>query len=233
MQHQLTFGSRQIDFTLYYKERKSLTIRVHPDATVEVIAPLHTNDQTVLEKIRKKAPWILKQIDHFNSYKPGTPARRFINGETHLYLGRQYRLKVVADTNDVIKAYRGQLWIHARNLTPMALEQQLNIWYREKATRVFHELLQEVLPKFTKYKVASPQLLVRTLSKRWGSCTLSNKIILNIDLIKAPKSCIEYVLVHELCHLIHHNHTKAFQNLLSSIIPDWEERKKRLEYMLV
>jgi hypothetical protein len=233
MQHQIRFGSRSIDFNLEYKERKSLGIRVHPDTKVEVLAPLSTQKNAIIEKVKSKAPWILKQIDHFNSFKPLTPARRFINSETHLYLGRQYRLKIVPDSENVIKAYRGQLWMHSHNLKHEALKEQLDAWYRQKAIIVFNELLEEILPKFKRYKIASPTLSIRTMSKRWGSCTSAGKIILNIELIKAPKGCIEYVIVHELCHLVHHNHTKAFQNLLIKVMPDWKKWKERLEYLLV
>lgn len=232
MEHQLKFGSRVIDFTLQYQERKSLGIKVHPDGRVEVLSPFTAKQQDVMEKVRQKAPWILKQIDYFNSYKPATPERRFINGETHLYLGRQYRLKIVLDDENTVKAYRGQLWMHAVDTTPDALKHQLDMWYKQKATVVFNELLEEILPKFKRYKIKRPSLFIRYMSKRWGSCTPAGKIILNTELIKAPKGSIEYVIVHELSHLVHHNHTKAFQDLQSRLLPEWRKWKDRLEYCL-
>lgn len=232
MMHQIKFGSRTIEFNLEYRKRKSLGIKVHPDNQVEVLAPFKAKEEKVLERVKVKAPWILKQIDHFNTYKPSTPARRFINGETHLYLGRQYRLKIVPDEVDVIKAYRGQLWMHSQNPTPEALRVQLDKWYKQKALVVFTELLEEVLPKFKRYRISEPALSIRTMSKRWGSCTPAGRIILNTELIKAPKGSIEYVIIHELCHLVHHNHTKAFQSLQSRMLPDWRKWKDRLEYSL-
>jgi predicted metal-dependent hydrolase len=232
MQHQLTFGKRVIEFTLQYRERKSLGIKIHPDGLVEVHAPVTSKDNEVIEKVRHKAPWILKQIDHFNSYKPATPARRFVNGETHLYLGRQYRLKIVPDTENVVKAYRGQLWMHAVKTNHYALKKQLEEWYKQRASVVFNELLEEILPMFTRYKIKKPTLTIRSMTKRWGSCTPLGKIILNTELIKAPKGSIEYVIIHELTHMVHYNHTKTFQNLLSKILPDWKKRKDRLEYSL-
>ncbi len=184
----------------------------------------------ILKKIKAKAPWILKQIDHFNSYRPSTPPRRFVNGETHLYLGRQYRLKVIPDTTGVIKAWRGQLWIHAVNTSQEDLKKQLDEWYKQKAFIIFNQLLKEVLPKFNRYKISEPILTIRTMSKRWGSCTQAGKIILNTELIKASKGSIEYVIIHELCHLIHHNHTNAFKLLKTRMMPDWRKWKDRLEY---
>ncbi len=232
MMHQIKFGSRTIDFNLKYRKRKSLGIKVHPDNQVEVLAPLDAKEEKVKERVKVKAAWILKQIDHFNTYKPSTPARRFIDGETHLYLGRQYRLKIVPDEVDVIKAYRGQLWIYSQNPTPEVLQKQLDNWYKQRASVVFTELLEDVLPKFKRYKISTPALSIRTMSKRWGSCTPAGRIILNSELIKAPKGSIEYVIIHELCHLVHHNHTKAFQSLQSRILPDWRKWKDRLEYSL-
>ncbi len=232
MQHKIKFGSRNIDFNLEYRKRKSLGIKVHPDVKVEVLAPMLSKEADVLKKVRLKAPWILKQLDHFNSYKPAMPPRRFINGETHLYLGRQYRLKIVHDNETAVKAYRGQLWMHSKNPKTIELKAQLDQWYRQRATIIFNELLGEALPKFKRYKIALPALSIRSMSKRWGSCTPSGKIILNTELIKAPKGSIEYVIIHELCHLVHRNHTKEFQNLQSRMMQDWRKWKGRLESFL-
>lgn len=233
MQDEIKFGSRTVVFNLEYRKRKSLGIRVHPDTRVEVLAPVDAKKDKVLERVKKKAAWILKQIDQFNSYKPAAPKRRFINGETHLYLGRQYRLKIVSDKKNEVKAYRGQLFIHAVNTQSEALRRQLDLWYKQRANFIFNELLDEVLPKFNRYKIKKPILLIRYMSKRWGSCTALGKIILNTELIKAPKGSIEYVIVHELSHLVHHNHTKAFQHLLNKVMPEWRKRKDRLEESLM
>jgi predicted metal-dependent hydrolase len=232
MQQQIKFGSRNIVFNLEYRKRKSLGIKVHPDCSVEVLAPIAAKQGQVSERVKLKAPWILKQIDHFKTYKPSTPPRRFINGETHLYLGRQYRLKIVADKVDLVKAYRGQLWMHSQNPTPETLKGQLDKWYKQRASAIFSELLEEVLPRFKRYRISEPVLTIRAMSKRWGSCTPAGRIILNTELIKAPKGSIEYVIIHELCHLVHHNHTKAFQSLQSRMLPDWRKWKDRLEYSL-
>ena len=232
MRQYIQFGSRKIDFTLAYLSRKSLGIKVHPDTTVEVLAPAGAKEKDILLKLRTKAPWIIKQIDHFNSYRPFTPTRKYVNGETHLYLGRQYRLKIVQDVTHTIKAYRGQLWVHTTNIKKESVEKQLQQWYRDRAELIFTEMLDEVLPKFRRYKIVKPSITIRTMSKRWGSCTPSGKIILNTELIKAPKGSIEYVIIHELCHLVHYNHTKPFFDLQNKILSDWKKWKDKLEYSL-
>jgi len=232
MQQHFQFGSRRIDFTLAFKKRKSLGIKVHPDTIVHVLAPEGLKESDVLSKLKTKAPWILKHIDHFNSFRPATPPRRFVNGETHLYLGRQYRLKIVPDTINVVKAYRGQLFIRTVDTKKDALEKQLYQWYKQRATIIFTDMMDEVLPKFKKYKIQMPTLSIHKMAKRWGSCTPTGKIILNTELIKAPKGSIEYVVVHELCHLVQHNHTKPFFSLLNRMLPNWQKWKDRLEYCL-
>ncbi len=233
MDRNLIYGAKKIPFTLTYQNRKSLGIKVHPDTSVHVSAPEGTAEKEVMIKVKTKAPWIVKQIDRFNSFRPSTPPRRFINGETHLYLGRQYRLKIMPDTINIVKAYRGQIFMHSIDTSKDALEKQLQQWYRQRASIIFEEMLEDVLPKFRKYKIQNPTLVIRKMSKRWGSCTPGGKIILNTELIKAPKGSIEYVIVHELCHLVHRNHTKSFFDLLARILPDWEKWKNRLEYSVV
>ena len=233
MEQHLQFGTKRIDYILTYSKRKSLGIKVHPDLKVIITAPLNADEKIVLKKLRTKAPWILKQLDHFSTYRPATPPRKFVNGETHLYLGRQYRLKIIRDETDAIKVYRGQLFIHTKNITSALLKDQLHAWHIKRARIIFQELLEEILPKFKKYNLPATSLAIRSMTKRWGSCTPGGKIIMNTELIKASKGSIEYVIIHELCHLVHRNHGKAFFNLLNRILPDWKKWKERLEYGLV
>ena len=227
----LSFGSREIKYELTYQDRKTLGIRVYPDCSVKVIAPVETSENNLEEKLKKKAAWILKQQNEFLSYHPLTPPRQYVNGETHLYLGRQYRLKIEMAKANEVKLYRGRLVVFKKeNQSP---EKLLTEWYREKATIHFKATLRSLLPLFRKYKIEEPTLQILNMPTRWGSCTPQGKVILNPELIKAPKGSIEYVIIQELCHLIHHNHTKAFYDLQEKIMPDWKKWKERLEHNLV
>jgi len=223
----LSFGSKEITYELIFKERKTLGIRVYPDCSVKVIAPTEITENHLEEKLRKKAPWILKQQNEFLSYHPLTPPRKYINGETHLYLGRQYRLRLEPAEANKVKLYRGRIVIYRKeNYDPKKL---LNEWYRKKASVYFKNTLDSLLPLFKKYKIEEPSLQIHNMKTRWGSCTPQGKVILNPELIKAPKGSIEYVIIHEICHLVHHNHTKAFYDLQEKIMPDWRKWKDRLE----
>ncbi len=226
----IAFGSTVIKYSLTYQERKSLGIKVYPDGSVRVAVPFDTMEMEIQNYVKKKAPWIIKQQREFLSYHPLTPPRLYVNGETHLYLGRQYKLRIETETKNDVKLYRGHLIINC-NEKGNARE-ILNKWYREKATIHFKEMLDKTFPLFKQYKISKPDLQIRQMEKRWGSCTPNGKVILNPELIKAPKGSIEYVVIHELCHLIHHNHTKNFYDLQESLMPDWKIWKERLEQSL-
>lgn len=225
------FGSKEINYELSFQDRKTLGIRVYPNCKVKVIAPFDTPDEKLYSKLREKAPWIIKQQLDFLSYHPLTPPRKYVNGETHLYLGRQYKLRIEKAIANDVKLFRGRLLVLKKeNTSPKNL---LTDWYREKATIHFEDTLKKIFPLFVRYDISEPELQIRHMSTRWGSCTTKGKVILNPELIKAPKGSIEYVIIHELCHLIHHNHTKAFYELQESIMPDWKKWKERLEVSYV
>ena len=229
--NQLQFGSKLIHFDLSFQDRKTLGIKVYPSTKVKVIAPPETAPETINEKLVKKAPWIIKQQNEFLSFHPLTPAREYVGGETHLYLGRQYRLKVQQGSKPSVKLSQGRMIVSCRDESQV--ERTLRTWYRERATLWFNELLELCMERFRSLNIVQPDLQLREMPTRWGSCTVKGKVILNPELIKAPKACIEYVIVHELCHLVHHSHNKAFYELQSAIMPSWKKWKQRLEEVMV
>ena len=111
-------------------------------------------------------------------------------------------------------------------------ETLLKGWYKEKAKQKFAEIAEPLIERFKKYNVIPKGIYIQEMSRRWGSCTPKGKIILNTELIKAPKACIEYVIIHELCHLVHHDHTQKFIDLQTREMPDWEKWKNKLEKLL-
>jgi predicted metal-dependent hydrolase len=226
----IQFGSKEIVFELEFLERKSLGISVDPSMHVIVKAPLDTTIDKVKEKIRKRAPWIIRQQSFFLSFHPLMPERKYVSGETHLYLGRQYILKVIeANINEV--RYKGRfIEVHTKDKTKT--KQLVRKWYKEKAKQKFAEIAEPIIQRFKKYNVEPQEIYIQEMATRWGSCTEKGKILLNPELIKAPKACIEYVILHELCHLIHHNHTQKFLDLQSKEMPDWQKWKNKLELMM-
>lgn len=232
--HEVTFGSQRIAFTLEFRDRERLAINVHPDRTVTVVAPQGRSVQEVVDRVQKRAGWIVKQRGYFDQFHPLTPPRRFVAGETHFYLGRQYRLKLVEDAKASVKLKGRFLWVHlpSRDDTDR-IEKLLDGWYRDHAQPIFARRLDGCLRSARSLNVSPPELVIRKLTKRWGSCTKAGRILLNIELVKTPLFCIEYVIMHELCHLKIHDHSPAFYRLLSRCMPDWEQRKHRLERFVI
>lgn len=226
----IQFGSKEITFDLEYQERKSLGISVYPDKAVKVKAPLDAELEKIQAKVRKRAPWILKQQSYFLSFEPLTPPRKYISGESHLYMGRQYRLKIYPSNEEGVKLKRGYLEVYTKDKSKA--KQLVRNWYRERAHLKFPEIAKKRIVRFKKHGVEPSKLVIKWMNKRWGSCTPKGKIILNVELMKAPKRCIEYVVVHELCHLIYPNHSAAFFELQAKEMGDWGKWKERLERVL-
>ena len=242
----LSYGKTTIAYELLRMPRASLEIAVHPDKTVVVKAPATATTDAIEAKIRQRARWIKKQLASFSRFDPKTPPRQYVGGESHLYLGRKYRLKLEAyqgDTSDrqqkvVLKS--GYFYIDCAERDPVRVKELLQAWYRRQAKEVFAQVFDGCWQSFGKHHFENPagitetkpSLQIRTMHKRWGSLTPKGSMMLNLALILAPRECIEYVVVHELCHLAHDNHSRDFYKFLSLKMPDWEARKDLLEKTL-
>ena len=226
----IQFGSKKIDFHLRFSARKTLGISVTPNMKVLIKAPAGAHIDKIKAVVKKKAPWIIKQQSFFLGFHPKTPARKFVSGETHLYMGRQYKLKVIKGKKNDIHFNAREIIVHVKNGN--TAKRILNNWYRERAKMKFADIAEPLIKKFKKYKVEPRSIYLQEMPSRWGSCTPKGKIILNPELIKAPKACIEYVIIHELCHLVHKNHTFKFFELQGKEMPDWERWKNKLESLL-
>lgn len=228
------FGQTEITYSVNYCDRKTLAIHVYPDGQVIVDAPIATSNQAIAEKVKKKAPWIFKQRLQFESYPPALPQRKYVSGETHRYLGRQYRLQINQGIMEQVKLMHGRLIVETVNPDKTEkIKTLLQEWYRLRAKAVFSERYDYCVRQVAQIGIEHHQgFQLRFMSKRWGSCTNQGNIILNSELIAAPKDCIDYVIVHELCHLKEHNHSQAFYKLLAGVMKDWELRRKRLNEMV-
>jgi predicted metal-dependent hydrolase len=234
----LEYGTSKIGFLVCRRERKTLEINVQPDMRVEVVAPIQATNEEILRKVRKRAPWINKQIRFFFQYHPRTPARKYLAGETHRYLGRQYRLKVISDVDqDTCKKVRmARGYIEVRSPYPNQPDTTRHLtraWLKERAHIKFAERLGICLEQFPDSEAFRPAgMVIRNMTKRWGSMTPSNRLILNLELIRAPVDAIDYVITHELCHIKHNHHGPEFFKLLERTMPDWKRRKIKLEKTL-
>lgn len=234
MEHTIQYGRTPLSYSLMRANRKTMAIEVHPDLTVKVISPLNATIEDIETRLIKRGSWIVKQKQYFESFLPRTPKREYVSGETHLYLGRRYVLKVQKGDKSEVKLKAGQLIVtinkHAINTTAHDV---LAGWYKSRGEEIMGKHLQKNLEAFKHYNIEEPQLIIRRMKKRWGSLTPSKKLILNPELIKTPVKCIDYVIIHELCHMVHPNHGKEFYSLHDKMLTDNEKWKQRLEEILV
>ena len=227
----IDFGTHRIQFNVRFDSKEWFRVSVDSDGTVQVVAPEGKPYAAIVERVLRKAPWIIRQKNYFEQLRPKAVIRSFVSGETHYYLGRQYRLKIIQNAGKPQVQLKEKIFeISLSDCSDTKkIEGLLRKWYREQARRYYQEQITKALKKIKQHEIESPALVVRTMQRRWGSCTKGGKILLNLELIKAPSDCIEYVIMHELCHLIERNHTEKFYRLLDSLMPNWNRIKEKLE----
>ena len=227
----IQYGATIIDYDIEFAQRKTLSICVNPDSTVCLKAPIDATLEQIQQKVHKRAGWILKQKRYFESFGTSTTKRQYISGESHLYLGRQYMLRVKESNVNAVHYQNNIIEIECRHKKDAGI--LLQTWYRQRANIKFQEYAQPIIEQFSVYGVKPQSLSIKKMDKRWGYCTIDGHITLNPRLICAPRCCIEYVITHELCHLIYRSHNKEFYALLTKEMPHWEKWKNKLERILM
>lgn len=230
-EYKVKYGSKTINYNIVYSDRETLGITVTPDKQVLIRSPFNASRNKINSIIQKRLNWISNKLSYFESLPPLAPERKYISGETHYFLGKQYRLKVIKSPWEIVKlkgAYIQVFTMHGNNERIAKI--LLDNWYLEKAKIRFENILNSWLPKFQKYRITKPNVIIKKLKKRWGSCSVKGNIILNSDLIKTSIPCINYVIVHELCHLVYRNHDGNYYKLLSSLMPEWKKIKLNIDY---
>ena len=222
------FGSHTITYELSRADRKTLAISVLPDLTVAATAPQDAPLDEIDRRIVKRGKWIRRKQLQYERYLPHLPPRQYVSGETHSYLGRHYRLKVEDGALEGIRIDHDRIHVTAEAKDPARVQTLLESWYRARAQEIFAERLEACFPRMRHTGVPYPQLSVRTMRTRWGSLSPAGRLILNLKLVQVPKRCIDYVIYHELCHLKVPHHGPEYYALLERILPDWEERREKL-----
>jgi predicted metal-dependent hydrolase len=235
------YGNDMVHYDVIRKSVSSKTaarkvvIKVHPDQRVVATAPEDASDESIHQAVLKRARWIWRNIEEFAKQKEYVLPKRYVSGEAQFYLGRRYVLKVSVDTEQApsVKLSRGKLNVtlckdsddRLVNVKPL-----IDKWYQQKAKAIFDERLNKMLTKATWVK-GMPSFKVMAMKKQWGSCSTAGNLMLNPHLVKAPKECIDYVILHELCHIAEHNHGERFWRLLTQVMPNWKEVKTKLDDM--
>lgn len=230
--HEVIWRNQTIRFELCRKKVKNLNLNLKPDMSIMVSANEKVPLSVVLDFVKSRAAWIIKNTGYFSDTQGShNSEKEYVSGESFKYLGKQMRLKVVEEVPETIRYSRGYLQLTVKDRSNIKRKEiMVNQWFRTRAEKVFSEVLERIFPVIEKYGIQKPQIMIRTMKARWGSCICDKRIvILNSELIKAPKYCIEYVVLHELVHLRYRNHNAEFYGFLASLMPDWKERKRILD----
>ncbi len=223
------FGTFIYEYQLIKQERKTLSLTVTPDLHIIVKCPEKVGAERIENFLQKKWFWLEKQLSFFKKYQRKIYEKEYVSGEGYFYLGRQYKLIVKKGKDDLVLLTRGQLSITTTKsiLDARHNKKLIGAWFADKTDSILQERFSEMLSKFDFKNI--PKLSIREMKRRWGSFLNQDRIFLNPKLIHLSKDCIEYVIVHELCHLKYKNHNKRFFNLLKHKYPHWERVKEKLE----
>jgi predicted metal-dependent hydrolase len=239
-QRQLRVGAKTVTYTLTLAPRKSIGITVRPDLRVDVRAPHGLSIESVEEILRKRATWILRHLQAFAARPTRQVAADTAVRGTYRYLGRDLPLRIEElSRKDTARAGReqereevtldeGTIWVWVKRNDEPKITALLEMWLRVQAQLYFSQRLQQHFDSFQTLGVQPPTLVIRRMRARWGSCSSTGKVTLNLKLMHMDEALIDYVIVHELCHLVEHNHSPRFYALLTRMMPDWKQRRQQL-----
>lgn len=234
LEYSLCYGDREFRYYLCRLpglKRRSIKVHVHPNGRVQVDAPEAASLADIKSAVQRRARWVLKHLDEIEQRNRYVRPNQWVSGESMRYLGRRYVLKVIADPTarrTTCKLIGGQLRVQGRDLNPAQVQKSVQRWYRERADQVFGRRLTQMVDRLP-WTSESPNWRLVEMQTQWGSCSPEGSLLLNPHLVKAPTLAIDYVLLHELCHLQEHNHSARFYSLLDRYLPEWRSIKEKLD----
>lgn len=221
-----------VSYVYFIKNVKNINLRVKSNLDVVVSINRHVSLEELDKFIASKADFILNALDKFRELQKYAPRpKQYISGEGFKILGRDLRLKLSEGKEESIFTDGVYLFLVVKDNVDYERKKTLvDCWLYEQCKSEFEDVCIKIYGIFRKYGVSCPQIRIREMKSRWGSCQPKRgTITLNIRLIEAPRNCIEYVVLHEFCHFIHPNHSKKFYAFMQMLMPDWKERKRILE----
>ena len=227
---------RCVTYELQRKNVKNINLRIKPDLTVYVSANEKVSQATIEEFLLEKQEYIVKAILHYEEMSQLLPKpKKYVDGETFKVLGHDRRLKVMKGLENFVESDEAYITLTVKNVDDYALKKSMiERWLNKLCREQVMKVCLDSYSQFKKHGVEFQQLKFKNMVSMWGSCSPKrNTITFNYALVQAPLSCIEYVVVHEFTHFLHPNHSKKFYNQLCAFMPDWEERKERLERVVV
>lgn len=225
------YGNKTISFNVEYRNRKTMKIAIVPPKNINVVAPNFATEEEVLKAVKSKAKWITKKLFELKDIEHTKREKEYVNGESLMYLGKNYSLKIVKN-NEVLapqlKLYRGKFYMETNTLEKDVLKKSMELWYREKTLEKVLEKIKYYEPYF-RSNIKVNNVRVKEQKKRWASCTSNRDLLFNWRCSMAPSDVLDYIVVHEMCHMIHMNHSRQFWNEVENIMPAYKDRREWLK----
>lgn len=228
----INLKGREITYDLQRKRVKNINLRIKADQSVCVSASSRVSVSVIEGFMRDKADFILRALERYAEIAENAPKpKQYSEGEVFRILGRSYVLKPVRGSRSSVKTDEGFIVLTVKDTEDFELKKRvMDKWFKSRCREIVLEVCESVYGGFQKYGVAFPEIRVRSMTSRWGSCQPKKGILtFNTALAEAPLSCIEYVVTHEFVHFLQPNHSKEFYRLLEGYMPDWRERKRLLD----
>jgi len=217
------------ELSIEYKRRKSIKISIELPQNVLVLAPAGMKEKNVREVIDKKAEWIIRKLKEIKELGLLKSGKDYVEGETFMHMGRKSELAIAIDNSlkkPVVEFDGKKFRIRTNTREPEKLKKAMEDWYREKT----FEMLVEKVANFQRYFDQRPiDIRVKRQKSRWGSCSSEHRLNFNLKCSMAPSEVVDYIVVHEMCHMVHFNHSKEFWALVEKIIPEYRQRKDWLK----
>lgn len=225
-----------IDVKIVRKNIKNVHLKVFRSLEVVLSVPIQVPQEWIENFLSKRIKWIDEQITKYKLSDGTNTLDSIKNGTSVQILGKDMRIVFQEDSRNYIEVDEKRITLYLKDVTNEEFAQKMFLrWWKKAAEDVFQNELNSLYEKiFKKYQIAKPDIYVRKMKTLWGSCTPSkSKVIFNNYLFKANIRCIQYVVLHELTHLLYPNHSKQFYDFLTVHMPDWQERKKQLDTEVV
>ena len=234
MEYSITIKGKSLPVSVSLKKMKQVRLKVFPNNQIKLSAPIGTPKKWIEAYLIEKTPWIEDKLDLFVQTRAIEREGHFVSGSSSRILGQQLTIQIHPSTKKQIVIEDKFLHVYTTETEQQSIDKQVNNWWQQTSKKYYQSVVDRLYPIIKKHGVEKPIVCVKKMSTLWGSCNRSiGKINLNFYLYKASVPCIEYVILHELTHFLFPNHNRDFYDFITIYMPDWQDRKKQLDYEFV
>jgi len=228
----VTIASEEVEIDIVRSSRRTIALYVRPGGSLQIRAPWYIPIYSLMQFVHQKTGWILRQREKASRVEPAVELKQLNDGSKIPFLGREIVIRICRDTKAATELRGDELFVCVKGeLTAEALTERVDMWYLSEAKKYFSRRTHELAAVYSDKLPAPGSIRVRRMKQRWGTCHPNGNIMYNRELLKKEPALIDYVIIHELCHLVHHNHSKKYYALLERLLPDYSELRRRLRSM--